>query len=409
MNQQNNIFSKCRICDPQNEWPSDEGDWFKCVKCRRVYHLFNGVICDWGQTDKRPYFDRETRKMVYPSATNSPEVSESTTHDGQVGQSSSTSTEHKTPRIIKQVDRRIYNQNSTTQKVEENSTPLKVEVVAQKQNTDAVSIVLLKLESLIGLTEVKMRVNELISFAKVQKMRKSMGLAIPPLSMHLVFTGNPGTGKTTVARIIGEIYYALGLLSSSKVVEVDRSGLVAGYIGQTALKTQEKIQEAIGGVLFIDEAYALAGEGQDFGKEAIDTLLKAMEDHRDELMVIVAGYGTEMEPFLNSNPGLRSRFNTLIDFPDYTAIELFQVFESIANTADYFLTEEARIILLSGFAKSKEQAKIGFSNGRFARNLFENAIRSHAHRISKEGLSIDKEHISQLTSDDIKLALDNRR
>jgi SpoVK/Ycf46/Vps4 family AAA+-type ATPase len=166
-----------------------------------------------------------------------------------------------------------------------------------------------ELESLVGLTTIKEDVKELMAFVKIQKLRQDSGLKSVPVSLHLVFTGNPGTGKTTVARIIGRLYKQIGVLSQGQLVEVDRSGLVAGYVGQTALKTQEQIKKAMGGVLFIDEAYALAQKDDAFGQEAIDTVLKAMEDHRDDLVVIVAGYTKPMEKFINSNPGLKSRFN----------------------------------------------------------------------------------------------------
>ncbi len=184
-----------------------------------------------------------------------------------------------------------------------------------------------ELDSLIGLESVKQEVKSLVNLVKVRRLRKENGLPIPPMSLHMVFMGNPGTGKTTVARIISGLYAAIGVLEKGQLIEVDRSGLVAGYVGQTALKTQEVIKSALGGVLFIDEAYSLASGGEnDFGREAIETILKAMEDHRDELIVVVAGYDGPMEKFINSNPGLQSRFNKYIYFPDYTGRELMAMF-----------------------------------------------------------------------------------
>ncbi len=178
------------------------------------------------------------------------------------------------------------------------------------------------LDKLIGLDSIKHDVKELTDFVKIQKLRQDQGLKSVPVSLHLVFTGNPGTGKTTVARILAKLYKQIGVLSKGQLVEVDRSGLVAGYVGQTALKTQEQITKALGGVLFIDEAYALSQKDDAFGQEAIDTILKAMEDHRDDLVVIVAGYTGPMEEFINSNPGLKSRFNKYIEFTDYSWDEL---------------------------------------------------------------------------------------
>jgi Holliday junction resolvasome RuvABC ATP-dependent DNA helicase subunit len=199
------------------------------------------------------------------------------------------------------------------------------------------------LNDLIGLDQVKREIETLANLVRVQKMRQAYGLAKPPLSLHLVFTGNPGTGKTTVARLIGRIYKSLGVLTSGKVTEVDRGGLVAGYIGQTAIKTTAVIEKTLDGVLFLDEAYALARPDtpNDLGQEAIDTLLKAMEDHRDRLVVIVAGYTNPMKIFIESNPGLKSRFNKYIHFPDYTPEELTRIFEKLANENNYLLNSDA--------------------------------------------------------------------
>ena len=237
------------------------------------------------------------------------------------------------------------------------------------------------LDSLIGLDTIKRDVKELMDFVSVQKMRKDEGLKYVPLSLHLVFTGNPGTGKTTVARIIGRLYKKIGVLSKGQLVEVDRSGLVAGYVGQTALKTQDKIAEARGGVLFIDEAYALAQKDDAFGQEAIDTILKAMEDYRDDFVVIVAGYTKPMEKFINSNPGLKSRFNKYIEFPDYTEDELFDIFLMNCRKYDYELEEDAKKHIRELIVLAKLEKPENFANAREVRNLFEKIITKQAKRV----------------------------
>jgi SpoVK/Ycf46/Vps4 family AAA+-type ATPase len=185
-----------------------------------------------------------------------------------------------------------------------------------------------QLDALVGLENVKKDVKNLVNLMKVRKLRQENDLPVPPMSLHMVFMGNPGTGKTTVARLISSLYASIGVLSKGQLIEVDRSGLVAGYVGQTALKTQEVIKSALGGVLFIDEAYSLSSGGEnDFGREAIETILKAMEDHRDDLVVIVAGYDEPMQKFLSSNPGLESRFNKYFYFQDYTGEQLMAIFK----------------------------------------------------------------------------------
>ena len=239
-----------------------------------------------------------------------------------------------------------------------------------------------QLDELIGLAGIKHDVLELTDFVKVQKMRKDQGMKSVPVSLHLVFTGNPGTGKTTVARILAKLYAQIGALSKGQLVEVDRSGLVAGYVGQTALKTQEKIQEALGGVLFIDEAYALAKKDDAFGQEAIDTILKAMEDHRDDLVVIVAGYTKPMEEFINSNPGLKSRFNKYIEFPDYSIDELEEIFYSNCERYDYTVEEEAKKQIRAMIVARKLQKQENFANAREVRNMFEEIITNQARRVA---------------------------
>ena len=240
-----------------------------------------------------------------------------------------------------------------------------------------------ELDGLIGLTGVKEEVRSLVNLVKVRSLRAEAGLPAVPVSLHMVFTGNPGTGKTTVARLLGELYAAIGALKKGQLVEVDRSGLVAGYVGQTAMKTAGVIDSAIGGVLFIDEAYSLASGGDnDFGREAIETLLKGMEDHRDELVVIVAGYDEPMERFISSNPGLESRFNKYIRFPDYTPEELHGIFMLNCKKHGYVLSDEADRRLTEKLTELYDTRDENFGNGRTVRNLFEDAVSRQADRLS---------------------------
>lgn len=237
-----------------------------------------------------------------------------------------------------------------------------------------------ELNSLIGLMGVKKELNSLINFVKLQKIRKEKGLKVPIISLHMVYTGNPGTGKTTVARLMSKILYELGYLSKGHVIETNRAGLVAGYLGQTAIKTEEVVKQAIGGVLFIDEAYTLASDDQ-YGQETIDTLLKLMEDYRDNLVVIVAGYPKLMKKFIDSNPGLASRFNKYIVFEDYNLQELMEIFEYMCTDSSYKIDEEGKLFLSTYVKKLLNERSENFGNARTMRNIFEKSIAFQANRV----------------------------
>ena len=241
-----------------------------------------------------------------------------------------------------------------------------------------------QLDSLCGLDKVKQDVKSLVNLVKVRKLRQQAQLPVPPLSLHLVFMGNPGTGKTTVARLLAKIYHAIGVLPKGQLVEVDRSGLVAGFVGQTALKTQKVIDQAIGGVLFIDEAYALVNQenSNDFGNEAIEVLLKNMEDHRDELIVIVAGYTNLMEKFIHANPGLESRFNKYFYFEDYDGDQLMEILRSMCKKNGYTLSPEGESWAREALRDLYDHRDENFGNARDVRNLFEKAVSRHSDRVA---------------------------
>ena len=256
-----------------------------------------------------------------------------------------------------------------------------------------------ELKNLIGLDKVKDEVLRLINFAKINIIKKQNGVKVPNLTKHIVFTGNPGTGKTTVARMLSKIYFELGLLSKGQIIEVDRSQLVGEYIGHTAPKTKKAIEQAKGGILFIDEAYSLAANGEtDFGKEAIETLLKYMEDYRDDLIIIVAGYPDKMNDFLKSNPGLNSRFSTKIHFDNYNAEELIEIFSYFISEVDYYVEPKALLKLkkkLDALSKLND-----FGNARDVRNIFDETIKNQSNRLSKLD-SLKTKDLKSIKAEDI--------
>ena len=265
-----------------------------------------------------------------------------------------------------------------------------------------------QLDSMIGLGGVKSQVHSLINELKIDAIRKSKGFKVSNTSKHLVFKGNPGTGKTTIARLLSKIYKELGVLEKGQLVDVDRSEIVAGYVGQTALKTKEKIDEAMGGILFIDEAYTLAKGDNDFGQEAIDTLLKAMEDHRDEFIVIVAGYDEPMESFLQSNPGLKYRFNEYIHFDDYSKEELFLIFGLLCEQNDFRMDLEAQDTLKSYLNELCNHKPDNFANGREMRNLFDKSKKAHSNRLASLN-EISDEDLITFKKDDLLKAIEEMR
>jgi hypothetical protein len=277
------------------------------------------------------------------------------------------------------------------------AVPAAAEAPAETVPPKTLEELLGELDALTGLAEVKAEVHRQVALLRVERLRTEAGLKAPTITRHLVFVGNPGTGKTTVARLVGGIYRALGLLSKGQLIEVDRSELVAGYLGQTALKTGEAVASAVGGVLFIDEAYSLAGD--QYGTEAVDTLVKEMEDRRDDLVVIVAGYPGPMAIFVAQNPGLASRFRTTIEFADYSDDELVGIFTGLAESADYDVSDDCRARFRSILATTPRGPSFG--NGRFARNVLEAAIGRHAWRL-REVDHPSVQELRELSPDDLE-------
>ncbi|MCL2045445.1 MAG: AAA family ATPase [Oscillospiraceae bacterium] len=298
------------------------------------------------------------------------------------------------------------NDNDNVKNSESHQTKNDESEVENEEPLPTLEEMLEKLDALVGLDIIKQNVKSLINYVKVRKLREDEQLPNPPLSLHMVFMGNPGTGKTTVARILSELYRAIGVLSKGQLVEVDRSGLVAGFVGQTAIKTSEVITSALGGILFIDEAYSLApdvGSGNDFGRESIETLLKMMEDHRDDLIVIVAGYSEPMERFIGSNPGLESRFNRYFMFEDYNSEQLYEIFSSMCAKSEYVLTEDAVGFAQDYFRFIYESRDDNFGNARHVRNYFENIVAVHSDRVSPQEQHT-REDLTTVTLEDMQKA-----
>ena len=273
--------------------------------------------------------------------------------------------------------------------------------IAENAPRETVEDVLAELDSLVGLEEVKAEVRKLVNLAKVNEARRAQGLKVPPMSYHMVFTGNPGTGKTTVARIVARAFRTLGIAKTGQLVETDRAGLVGTYAGETATKTNAKVDEAIGGVLFVDEAYQLvSGDNDNYGKEAIAALIKRMEDDRDKLIVVAAGYTDEMREFLDANPGMRSRIARTIEFPDYSAAELAAIFRSMAKKNDFTLAPDLEAGLDAAIAKLTARRDRTFGNARFVRQLFEDATGRQANRLAEEG-SLDADALKTLVLADL--------
>ncbi|OIJ13082.1 stage V sporulation protein K [Anaerobacillus alkalilacustris] len=260
-----------------------------------------------------------------------------------------------------------------------------------------------ELEELVGLSEMKKFIKEIYAWLYINKCRKEQGLKVGKQVLHMIFKGNPGTGKTTVARLLAKLFKEMEVLSKGHLLEVERADLVGEYIGHTAQKTRDLVKKAVGGILFIDEAYSLARGGEkDFGKEAIDTLVKAMEDQQHDFVLILAGYSREMDHFLSLNPGLPSRFPITMKFPDYTNDELMEIAKKMLNEREYVISTEAEWKLRDYLQSLRVERSYNFSNGRLIRNVVEKAVRAQAVRLLHEG-KYDRETLLTLTKDDFKM------
>lgn len=272
---------------------------------------------------------------------------------------------------------------------------------------DSINSALDELNHYVGLENIKEHIQNLINLVKTNRKREELGLPVKEMTFHAIFSGSPGTGKTSIARILGKIYRSLGILKKGHIIEVDRSGLVGSYVGQTEAKTSELVDQALDGILFVDEAYALAGENNDFGQIAIDTILKRMDDDRKRLVVIVAGYSKEMELFIDTNPGLKDRFTQHFKFKDYSGQELFDIFNLLANKQQYILSEKASQALKEYFEDVAKNPPANFGNGRTVRNLFEFVVRIQSNRlVNIETLTL--EEISLFTEEDIVKAISSQ-
>lgn len=272
--------------------------------------------------------------------------------------------------------------------------------IAEKNNTESVEEILNEINELIGLESVKKLIYEIIAYSEIQKIRKQEGLKTDSLVMHMIFKGNPGTGKTTIARLLGRLYKAMGILEKGHLIEIERADLVGEYIGHTAIKVKEQVKNALGGILFIDEAYSLARGGEkDFGKEAIDAMVKAMEDHKDNLILILAGYHKEMEDFIMTNPGLRSRFPITILFEDYTIDELVQIAELMVERREYKMSKAAKAKLYNLLSLKRRADGDHSGNARLVRNMIEKAIRKQAVRLSNQAI-YSREDLITLSRED---------
>ena len=293
--------------------------------------------------------------------------------------------------------KKAENKNAPAKAVQQEAEP------AEPLPVESIDDLKAELNALIGLDGVKKEVANLINMVTIHKLRAEQGLKNTDMSLHMVFSGNPGTGKTTIARLMARIYHSLGILSKGQLIEVDRSGLVAGYVGQTAVKTAKVIESAMGGVLFIDEAYSLTSKSEnDFGSESIDTILKAMEDHREDLIVIVAGYDGLMDTFIHSNPGLESRFNRYLHFDDYTIDEMCAILDMRLEKGQYVM-EDAAKKAVRDYIEESNTSSIAFGNARGVRNIFEKLLVEQANRLSSAE-HVDRDALMQITAADVAAA-----